>query len=455
MINGYEIAAPAEYGSIVYIDPGVETPGDGSYESPLKSWTGVSFADDTAYLQKRGTTDTIGSTLNINGDGVLAGAYGDEALGRPIILSTDDYHAVDCHGEYITVRDIEITSSTAASGLRFATWAGADYGTVYNCYIHGVDSENYIVWGVRIMGFASNVQQQCRVLYSTIEYTGDDGMFIQNSNNVEIGYCDISHVNQDWFIDESESYSGGDGVQFDSDITGFHVHHCTIDRTDTGNKFCIIANPSVADTAGIVENNRLLICKGRYALFFGSGDNYQPIVRNNYIEYTTGEEGGGGIYIHAAQPKIYNNVIVGGGRGIALISPIEQAQVHHNLFIGSQYDAIWGYHPLVATNNVFDLDENVPAITNSSDNVEASNNMFVTESKVWGGNAVIGTPVYIDSGNENYRPAETSPVIDAGVEIGLTTTDADGAAHVGAPDLGPYEYIPPRNAAMTEWLILP
>lgn len=434
--------SPADYATIVYIDPSATTPGDGSSPaSPLTAWSQVSFQTNTAYVQKRGTTATITAAISVNRDNVLLGAYGPESDPRPIIYdgSTSIKYMLQIQNDFVTVRDLEIVSPRATSGLHFAAGYAPTDGVAWNCDIHGVDQTHYLVWGIRIFG------DRTKVLHSTIDLTGDDGIFVQDASNVEIGYNRITRVNQKWFADPSEAASPGDGVQFDGVIDGYSIHHNDVDRSDTGNKFCYIANTDVGNTTGLIESNTCLIARDRVPIYVnqyaGSPNNYHVVIRNNYFEYVGADQGGVGIWNHAAYPEIYNNVFKNFARGIVLVSPAVSAKIHHNTFSGISDDTVSGSIEVEAHNNIFDLGASATAFSSSS-HLTATHNLFTRAAQVLGSDAIVGDPQFVDPANDDFHLQPGSPAINAGSVVPGIDRDAEDNARIGLPDIGAYEFQP-------------
>ncbi len=426
----------SDYTNIVYIDPAAAPGGDGSLGSPLQSWAEVSIQANTAYLQKRGTQANITSAIVVGGDNVLLGAYGPESDPRPIIYDNSDSikYMIQVGGDGATVRDLEIISPRATSGIHFAAGYWPANGIAWNCSIHGVDSSHYMMWGVRVFG------ENTKVLHNEIYYIGDDGIFVQYFPNVEIGYNHITHVNQKWFENSAESYSSGDGIQFDSS-NGFYIHHNYVDRSDTGNKFCFIVDPKNDVSEGLIENNTCLVAKGISGLFNGGAADYRVVVRNNFFEYVDTDNGGVAIYSHAPHVEIYNNVIKGFMRGVTLISPEGDAIIDHNTFTDIVYNGVWGnIGTLTANNNIFDLDTGADALSAAYDT--ASHNLFSNADQAEGSQPRVGDPLFVAPSGNDYRLMTNSPAIDTGLAGTGITEDADGNLRDSQPDIGAYEFQP-------------
>jgi hypothetical protein len=437
-VTEFQPKSPADYATVIYIDPSTVTPGNGSSPAaPLPSWDAVIFQTNTAYVQKRGTTDHITKEIRANQENVLLGAYGPENDPRPIIFdaSTNITHMINVQKSFVTVHDLELVSPRATSGIHFAAGAWPTDGVAWNCYVHGVDQTHYLMWGIRVFG------DRTKVLYNTIEYTGDDGIFVQYFADIEIGYNRITHVNQKWFEDHSEAHAGGDGIQFDT-TDRFYIHHNYIDRSDTGNKFCIIVDPKDASgvtTGGLIEYNMCKITTTMSGLFAGGASDYAITIRNNVFEYVNADRQAIGVYAHARWPTIYNNVFIGMYQGINLWNTEAQANVHHNVFYNIGDSGVRGnVTSIEAHNNIFAIDASAKALNLT--NVTASHNLFLRQAQATGSNAVVGDPKFINPANKDFHLQAGSLAIDAGVVVPGIDRDAENHAQIGLPDIGAYEF---------------
>jgi hypothetical protein len=436
----FQPKSPADYATVIYIDPSTTTPGNGSSPAaPLRAWSDVNFQANAAYVQKRGTTALLTAAIVIDQENVLLGAYGLDSDPRPIVSDTtpDMTHVVNIRKNNVTVRDLEIVSPHAISGIYFAAGAWPSDGVAWNCYVHGVDRTHYLMWGIRVFG------DRTKVLHNTIEYTGDDGIFVQYFADIEIGYNRITRVNQKWFEDHSEAHAGGDGIQFDT-TDRFYIHHNDIDRSDTGNKFCIIVDPKSetgVTTGGLVEYNTCKITTTMSGLFAGGASDYTITIRNNVFEYVNTDRQAIGVYSHARWPSIYNNVFIGMHQGINLWNTDAQAKVHHNVFYDIGDSGVRGsVASIEARNNIFALDANATAL--NLNNVTASHNLFLRQTQVTGNNAVVGDPQFVNAASKDFHLQPGSPAIDAGVVVPGIDRDTEDHARIGLPDIGAYEFQP-------------
>jgi len=183
------------------------------------------------------------------------------------------------------------------------------------------------LWGIRLIGFKKNNQPDRITIRKTeIHDIGDDGIFAQHVNHLVIDSCHIHKVNQKWFTHGvKESQAPGDGIQIDQ-CRNFTVTNSRIDRSDTGNKFCIIANKSIY---GRIENNVLTGPSkdgmGGACIYFGYGTDSVKVKRNTLSGSPCG------IYSHAKTSLVFRNVFSFNDLGARFIG-VQEAVILNNTF---------------------------------------------------------------------------------------------------------------------------
>ena len=158
----------------------------------------------------------------------------------------------------------------------------------------------------------------------------------------------------------------------------------------------------------------------------------------------------------SAHNRVYNNVSYGNLVGIVILGASQQTanvcidnEVKNNISVGNtiqQFDALYGGENdgtmgsgNVYINNCFGVFSAGTAYwgfghqTNSYDDLEAhyGSSMYNTEAD----------PMFVDATNGDFHLKAGSPCINAGVYVGLTT-DYDGKAVIGLPDIGAFEIQP-------------
>ena len=307
---------PALVAAQVHIDPTAPPDGDGTIDHPLTALP-AKLEGDTTYLLRRGTSLTCDS-VDLH-SGLTLGAYGEGP--RPRIHSTASGRKSAFSGwrvQNVTVSDLDIWAPEAVSGIIFAE--GRDC-RVENCRVTGSH------WGLRLMPGSENLTVTGCEITDILE----DGIFAQRANGITIDHCTVQRVNLNWKEPyTSQKEAGGDAIQFDG-CDRWHVHHNVLDRTNSGNKFCFIANGEQSE--GIFESNQLSGPKttgdGGASIYFGGGRGL--IVRYNLI----GGPSPGGIYHHTVGLQVYGNVFQGLPTAITSYGPEgDPTLVHHNVFIG-------------------------------------------------------------------------------------------------------------------------
>lgn len=402
----------------VYIDPSNsgDPIKDGTQLHPFANLINVKWKDNTTYALKRSSTIESG-TIVLSANNITLCSYGDGD--RPIIKSISKDYAVSTGfngNASVTIRDLEIIAPQAVSCVLFRT--NSSSCKVLNCKLH--ESE----WGLRALNDISGLY-----VYNTeIFNTRDDGMFIQQTQQIEISHCYVHHVNQNWKSPETpESEAGGDGIQFNK-CNHWNVHHSRIDRTTTGNKFCFISNNPTQDD-GVFEYNELKgpLVNG-FSIYIGDGKNM--IFRYNVISGPSNAP----LYSHASGLKVYYNIFKN------ITGPLflsENAEVYNNLFYNMNALALQG-GTITARNNIFDLGS-VSAPRFKVTSLTEDHNIFAYGLPTSG--SAIGKPNYVNPADGDFHLQSNSPCIDKGVSIGVVE-DIDGikVPEGNAPDIGPYEF---------------
>ncbi len=347
---------------ILYIDPSASNNGDGTIENPYNTWPKIE--SNTAYLQKRGTSITAEGLNGLTIDYVLIGAYG-TGEDRPIISNT-----IEIEGEGNVIRNIH-----AKGHINIADWPYYDAG---NCWIYDCECKKIEIF-----------QHNTKVIGNRVHGADTDGIWSSGSKygqyvyNNEIAYNIVYDINQNWYPGVSESDAPGDGMQLNINKS-VHVHHNIIDRSSTGNKFCILVGCSDGGRATArIENNVFFLPKdtdggGAGVFFTGKIDG---IFKNNkFIGESKSELAS--IYVNSTESEITicGNFFYNCGRSFAYGS-----ESFNNTLINVVKHNARGAQ--VCKNNV---------IWGEKDNSVSESNLFIPESSNL-------NEIFIDPDSFDYR----------------------------------------------------
>jgi hypothetical protein len=325
----------------IYIDPShvSDIPGDGSLNNPYTSWDAIEIRSNTTYRFKKSTRLVLTRPLNIlNKQDIMLTSYGE---GNPPIIHTGNlkkpFHIH--HSRQITIKNLSIQGETGTIYALRILGACQDI-LIKNCHITNA------MWGIRIIGFREKQHPRRIQLSNTrIENIGEDGIFARYASELMVDSCHIAKVNQQWFRSEKpDSNASGDGIQL-YNCANFTIQNSYIDRSDTGNKFCLIASGS---TQGKILHNTMIGPSGKgnggAAIYLGQRSDSIRILKNKLYDAPCG------IYTHAKNLLIYKNILENNQTG-AVVLDARRAMVINNTFVNNQ-TALKGSH-IEILNNIF------------------------------------------------------------------------------------------------------
>lgn len=452
----------------VYIDPSYAgSTQNGKIETPYKSWKKItSFKDNTAYLQKRGTIDTITAYTLTKKKGLTIGAYGEGS----------NYATVQTKSTGITFK-IQLCSNFLFDGIHLigsgsyassagivivdiidGSWSDVAFDA-YNIKVSNSCIENY-KQGTVIQKLQGNHLDTISFENVKIHKIYTDGMFIQGYqakavfNSIDINQCYIDSVNMCYNLTGGDqTTASGDGIQISSAVNNWRIRNTVIDRRNSSLKFCIIhGDENVAGNiyGGTVENCTL----------------YAPdILRNSEAN------SGSACYFSLLDTVNFrNNKVIGNSKAIGILLRYHTAlNCAYNVFTGFTggssrpvFDIYSNYSSVKNRiyNNTFYNNGYVYYRTGGSDLAEIKNNIFSKNSNTYPSTSGVtkdynlyynstysGTethslnsdPMFVDPGNKDFHLQTGSPCINAGTDLGYTS-DIDGTVLSGNPDIGAYEY---------------
>jgi hypothetical protein len=435
------------FGATFHVDPTFTgSLQNGSITNPYNSWSKVTFNSNNSYLQKRGTTANITGSITITGrSNIIIGAYG--TGNRPRINKTSGSgHVLDLTTiSNCTIQDIEISStSNATTGILIDGYGTAisSNNLINNCEIHGCE------WGVRIITAAAGN----RILNSTIHNIGDDGVYIKDVLNIEIGYCNIYNVNRKFFINPDESYSAGDNIQLVSlNNMYFNIHHNTLDHSSTGNKFCFI---SAGETySGVIEYNTMIGNSSQTTSCIYLGNTNNTVT----VRYNTLKDANYAVYSYANNLQFHYNQIIRNNQGLSIMSNRSLTALN-NVFYNNNGVSIGGGSGtnITSRNNIFHIAASSSRVYNTYGSITSNNNNFNTQQNgflsghstlsSWRSatgndmNSFVANPLFVNPTIDDFCVQSTSPCINAGVNVNQPI-DFFGTQvpQSNLPDIGFYE----------------
>ena len=475
---------------------GNDTTGDGSETNPWKTISKVnsmSFKPGDAILFKKGDVWREQLTISSSGnstDLITFDAYG--SGNKPVIDASLTYWwSVNTNGKnYIEVKNIETKNSISGGmGIRVMNshdiWINNNYvhhanhgirvratsgNTTYNVYVDN-NLVNYNQNGIYVDTDLASEDYNIYITNNTCEYNGEAGIRITinvhdsliqrnivkysgsnlgtapvwgtgieiagySSNyypyNITVEYNDVSNT-----IDVDLDGTDGVGIRFD-DYTRTSVAQFNYVYDNEGNG---MADSNKNGHGNIIRTN-LIVNNNKNSTSWPSQEN-AGIILNNGLTGT------------GNQSKIYDNIVIGGDRGIYVYASFD-VDLKNNLIYNSSNEGIL-FDDDVYDNTTYTEDHNLvygfgtyligrianyATITNVTSSVDSTD--------------IMSDPLFVnESGNMN-TPADfhlqpTSPAINTGIDVGLTE-DLDGVSvpQGSAPDIGAYEY-----SGVTEDVVTP
>ncbi len=319
-------------------------------------------------------------------------------------------------------------------------------------------------------GIDSWFSDGCIVRYCTLD-SGDrtinlfennypsDGIKLKaGSDNWDIHhntFLDWAHTGIEVFADPAEGNTA---------ITNVLIHHNDISapHVDTGMSIEATAGPGLA-SGNKIYNNYLHDCPDGLQLEIEGLEFYYNIVSNNFYG-TTGEAYGASIQgYNPSKPqnmKFYNNVFANNAcEAFVMVfigtpgGPVTGNLLKNNILYNNQVTSCptRGPYDLYIHNNTNvygnTFQNNIIYKSGSTNRVfygaQGAMSVSTFNNSDANGDAIsgnIGTdPLFVDPANGNFHLQSGSPAINAGLNVGLTS-DREGNAIVGLPDIGAYEY---------------
>lgn len=429
-----------------YIDPSFSGSNqNGSIDRPYNSWSKVSFSSGNTYLQKSGTTNSSGSRITIaNRSNIIIGAYGSGNKPKIVTGGSGDHILYIKDSYNITVKDIELTSTGSwTSGITIQGGSGSSGNQIRNVYIHKA------MWGIRVLTPAGGT----KILYTKIHDIGDDGIFAQDVNSIEIGNCTIYDINKKYMTNTSESYAAGDGIQISStNNLSFNIHHNTVDHSSMGNKACIMIYGN--NFTGTIEHNTIIGNVPKNAAGIYLHNSSKPVT----VRYNTIKNSGVGIVDNLVMLEAYYNRLMN-NRVAVMVNPGAKANLRNNVFYANTRYAVQSAYSttLIMRNNIFHLSSSPAKALSSQGSVSSNNNIFsqqysgfingYSSLSAWrnaSGNdqsSAVGNPGFVNPSNSDFHIQSSSIAKNKGSNVNLVRDYFGNTVPLsGYPDAGIHEY---------------
>jgi len=248
----------------IYIDPSYGAGGNGTLAQPYDAWTDFTFTNGNTYLQKCGTTYTIGTQVYVdNKSHITLGSYGTgakpiihKALGTGNIIRVQRSQTIVIDG-FELVGDVDATSPTGTwnavgidgSGHNSSPTAVNHDLQIKNCDIHRGYNGIRIIRANNTWNWSADsiLIENCNI-YDIDE----DGIFVSYTTYIDIIGCHFWDINMNWFKADPENgiyfQAPGDAIQLTWGTTHWKIKNNIVDRRTTAGKFGIIVSNNPATT---------------------------------------------------------------------------------------------------------------------------------------------------------------------------------------------------------------
>lgn len=426
-------ASPVLVGTTYYIDPTASVNGNGLSEStPMNVLP--TLGNSNTYRIKSGTQiNYIGYSNRVGTVGTCKiTTYGGDEMAELnwIVTGSSSTRFIDATGGRLILDNIHV-SSTDIFGIGIYL-ANSGNSHIVNCEVKGfstgIYSESHVFSPYSLQWSGLVVAQ------STLHGQGLDTFNLRNVTNVELAYVYTYDTNMYYWYNHpaniSEAVSPGDSVQINSacrnpaDPTGAlipqvsYIHHCTFDRSSTGNKMCIIIDCATAQFN--ITNNHFIgqrsFPNSVNGVYLSMGT--QTAASGNIVAFNTFENCGAANVAYFNGNFIYNKVI-NCALGV-VVNQNRTQNVYNNIFHnipGYAVNKLTGASADVRNNVFIDCPYTVQFLSGGT-NINSHNHF--DNSTVTGTNATTGDSLFVDKAGRDYSLASNaSPLFESGADLGL------------------------------------
>jgi hypothetical protein len=415
----------------IFIDGDAATNGSGTRISPFNTVPPIT-QDNTILLFKRDSTITSGTNY-INGvNQFMAASYG--SGDKPLLQTSGIFFRIYNHSNNPTIRDLKFTTpepSRSNPSALFANWGTAIYtsghtGTlqVLHCEMHHLTS------GISDVSADFNDAENSTHKWNYIHDISQEGVFCKLiSGTTTISNNQIERINLLWFEDQREVVSSGDGIQtYQTHRT--IVENNYIDRSYTGNKFCIIVDTYSTGSSGEGHATEDVTISNNYLIGTLNGNTSILIYGyflNGTIAYNYGSRSEYFVMTGTSNNIIYKyNVVI---RGQIRDS---HAHVYNNVFYGPITCLTSGHGADEFYNNIVFMTADNQQVYQQGSVTEADYNLYnLEQSNMFGSgfhtlvstgqetNSLVVDPLFTDVTNYDFTLMTSSPAIDKGKNLHL------------------------------------
>ncbi|MFA6288044.1 MAG: right-handed parallel beta-helix repeat-containing protein [Opitutaceae bacterium] len=456
-------AKPVLTTAIVLPSSGWTSVGSDVYSLPLATATRMVTVDDTYMV--RATSVAALADAQYFWDSATGTLYVKDTSGSPNVTgkiynaAQRDHVIVSTTGrDYLTFQGLRLEKSNYGIAV---VESASNYHTFDGCEFFASSSNTTRAGS----GIHANNADGLRLLNSRLSYHEGDGIYVQNSDNVEVTANEIDHLY------DKGGDDGPDCIQLNGlkgTLNNFIVKDNVVRReTNTTNKGCIIVE---SGTGGLVSGNR--VYKGTFGIAIYTND---TIVEYNYLE-GVGNASALRMWENRGQTNVtvrYNIVntcqhtglVLGNGTKLPK-TPMANIRVHNNLFYNTQWGVIfdvpvsgefknniiwstWNIRYTVSeiiAGQTFESDHNIIQTRTTGTMINwlgTGYSDFAAYQAASGqdANSSTASPSWVASASGDFHLQPGSPAIDAGAALGATTDfDGNPAPRGAGTDIGPLEY---------------
>ena len=433
-----------------FIDGDAAVNGSGTRTSPLNTIPAVT-ADNTALLFKRGSTITSGTNYINNISAFMAASYGTGE--KPLLKTEGTFLRIYNNSHNPIVRDLSFTTSEPSlsnPGSLYSNWGAAIYASAHTGTLQVLHCEmHHLTSGITDVSMDFEDAENSTHKWNIIHDISQEGIFCKLiSGTTTISNNRIERINLLWFEDQTEQVSSGDGIQtYQTHRT--IVQHNYIDRSYTGNKFCIIVDTYSTGTSGEGQAAEAVDISSNYLVGTLNGDDSILIYGyflNGNISHNFGSRSQYFVMTGVSENINYHyNIII---RGQIRDS---NAAVYNNVFYGPVTCLTGGHGAEEFYNNIVYFTEPGQMAYFQGTVTSADYNLYNQEQTGMFGSgtdtvsstgqeshSLVGDPLFTDITNYDFTLAASSPAIDKGIFLNLSSDHYLNPVG-SSPDIGVHE----------------